>query len=154
MNSQISRCLCVSIDFAPPWDANVCSYQEGSAGIGRRQDRRGEALTSVPHARVRWRGLEPPRAYGPQGPQPCASTNSATSAGERHCSGAPEAAFPGKKVTAPAVLWIARQVKGARDVRKLDHLSRLGEGAAQRTDGDLTAVPVSEGPGRRARELA
>jgi hypothetical protein len=29
---------------------------------------------------VRWRGLEPPRAYGPQGPQPCASTNSATSA--------------------------------------------------------------------------
>ena len=30
--------------------------------------------------RVRWRGLEPPRPNGPQGPQPCASTNSATSA--------------------------------------------------------------------------
>ncbi len=29
---------------------------------------------------MRWRGLEPPRPYGPQGPQPCASTNSATSA--------------------------------------------------------------------------
>ena len=30
--------------------------------------------------RMRWRGLEPPRPKGPQGPQPCASTNSATSA--------------------------------------------------------------------------
>ena len=29
---------------------------------------------------VRSRGLEPPRPIGPQGPQPCASTNSATSA--------------------------------------------------------------------------
>src|SRR5205823_1471088 len=29
---------------------------------------------------MRWRGLEPPRPIGPQGPQPCASTNSATSA--------------------------------------------------------------------------
>ena len=30
--------------------------------------------------RMRWRGLEPPRPNGSQGPQPCASTNSATSA--------------------------------------------------------------------------
>src|SRR5215218_5866958 len=35
---------------------------------------------------MRWRGLEPPRPIRPQGPQPCASTNSATSAGNAHCS--------------------------------------------------------------------
>ncbi len=36
--------------------------------------------------KVRWRGLEPPRPKRPLGPQPSASTNSATSAWTSHCS--------------------------------------------------------------------
>ena len=35
---------------------------------------------------MRWRGLEPPRPQWPLGPQPSASTNSATSAWSGHCS--------------------------------------------------------------------
>ncbi len=38
---------------------------------------------------VRRRGLEPPRGYPPQGPQPCASTNSATGAGGPRSIGRP-----------------------------------------------------------------
>src|SRR5687768_313236 len=37
---------------------------------------------------MRRRGLEPPRGYPPQGPQPCASTNSATGARWRRHSSA------------------------------------------------------------------
>ncbi len=40
---------------------------------------------------VRQRGLEPPRGYPPQGPQPCASTNSATGAGRCSLDGSPSA---------------------------------------------------------------
>jgi hypothetical protein len=42
----------------------------------------------VEAARVRWRGLEPPRPKWPLGPQPSASTNSATSACEGNSSSA------------------------------------------------------------------
>ena len=38
---------------------------------------------------MRWRGLEPPRPQWPLGPQPSASTNSATSAWTAHCSRGP-----------------------------------------------------------------
>src|SRR5919202_584787 len=75
---------------------------------GRRDSARDARVLSVPHAngrldggRMRWRGLEPPRPKRPLGPQPSASTNSATSALRRpHCSavrsGWPRRGNPGR----------------------------------------------------------
>ena len=47
-------------------------------GFCRRSPRNG--ASPVQGLVMRWRGLEPPRPIGSQGPQPCASTYSATSA--------------------------------------------------------------------------
>lgn len=55
------------------WNLHACFRREGSSF----------------QRMVRRRGLEPPRGYPPQGPQPCASTNSATGAGGPRSIGGP-----------------------------------------------------------------
>src|SRR5437899_11156542 len=78
---------------------------------------------------MRWRGLEPPRPIGPQGPQPCASTNSATSA--------------------RAARIVATNLEAVDPGVDVDVVDPPGAGAVRRREGELDRVRAERRVQRR-----